>query len=50
MLKNFDHIIDVRQWHRLPVTMTGCQISVFFDQKPIFDLCDKTLSGGKIGL
>jgi hypothetical protein len=50
MLKNFDHIIDVRQWHTLRVSAKGCQIQVFFDNKPVFDLCDQTFSTGRVGL
>ena len=30
--------------------MTGCRVQVFFDPKPIFDLCDKTFAEGRIGL
>jgi hypothetical protein len=50
MLKNFDQIIDVRQWHRLRVITNGCQIRVFFDGKQVFDLCDQTFTTGQIGL
>jgi hypothetical protein len=50
MLKNFDHIIDVRQWHTLRVITKGCQIQVFFDDKLVFDLCDQTFSTGQVGL
>jgi hypothetical protein len=50
MLNNFDHIIDVRQWHKLRVIMRGCQIKVFFDEKQVFDLCDKTFREGHVGL
>ena len=50
MLKNFDHIIDVRSWHQLRVTMTGCRVQVFFDKSKVFDLCDDTFKEGRIGL
>jgi hypothetical protein len=50
MLKNFDHIIDVRQWHTLRVSAKGCQVQVFFDGKEVFDLCDQTFSTGQVGL
>lgn len=50
MLKNFDQIIDVRHWHTLRVVMNGCQVQVFFDEKPVFDLCDRTFSTGRVGL
>jgi hypothetical protein len=50
MLKNFDQTIDVKNWHRLRVVTRGCQIQVFYDDKPIFDLCDETFKEGRIGL
>jgi len=50
MLKNYDEIIDVRKWHRLRVVNEGCRIQIFYDDKPIFDLCDETFKHGRIGL
>ena len=50
MLKNFDQIIDVRQWHTLRVLTNGCRIQVYFDDKQVFDLCDQTFSTGRVGL
>ncbi len=50
MLKNHDQIIDVRKWHRLHVVNQGCRIQVFYDDMPIFDLCDPTFKEGRIGL
>jgi hypothetical protein len=50
MLHNFDHIIDVKTWHTLRVLMKGCRIQVYFDEKPIFDLCDETFKAGLVGL
>lgn len=50
MLKNFDHIIDVRQWHTLRVITKGCEVQVSFDDKQVFDLCDETFSTGRVGL
>ena len=50
MLKNYDEIIDVRKWHRLRVVNEGCRIQIFYDDKPIFDLCDHTFKHGRIGL
>lgn len=50
LLNNFDHIIDVRQWHHLRLTMKGCHVQVFFDKQKVFDLCDKTFGEGRIGL
>jgi hypothetical protein len=50
MLLNFDHIIDVRTWHMLRVAMKGCQVQVFFDEQPAFDLCDDTFKAGMVGL
>ena len=50
LLKNFDQIIDVRQWHTFHVSAKGCQIQVFFDGKEMFNLCDQTFSTGQVGL
>ena len=50
MLKNFDQIIDVRQWHALRVLTNGCRIQVYFDDKQVFDLCDETFATGRVGL
>jgi hypothetical protein len=50
LLKNFNQIIGVRQWHTLRVSAKGCQAQVFFDDKPVFDLCDQTFSTGQVGL
>jgi hypothetical protein len=50
MLKNFNNIIDIRKWHTLHVVNEGCRIQVFYDEKPIFDLCDETFTEGRIGL
>jgi hypothetical protein len=49
-LQNFDQIIDVKQWHILRLTHQGCRIQVFYDEKPVFDLCDQTFTSGRIGL
>lgn len=50
MLKNFDQIIDVRQWHALRVVTRGCRVQVLFDEIEVFDLCDQTFSTGQVGL
>jgi hypothetical protein len=50
MLQNFDHTIDAKHWHILRVVHRGCQITVFYDEKQVFDLCDKTFDRGTIGL
>lgn len=50
LIQNFDQIIDIRQWHTLRISMKGCQIQVFFDEKPVFDLCDETFKEGLVGL
>jgi hypothetical protein len=50
MLKNYDSIIDIKKWHRLHVINQGCRIQVFYDEKPIFNLCDETFREGRIGL
>jgi hypothetical protein len=50
LLQNFDQTIDVRQWHTLRVTHQGCRVNIFYDDKQVFDLCDKTFHDGMIGL
>lgn len=50
MLKNFDRTIDIRHWHQLRVVHRGCQIDVFYDDTPVFQLCDKTFTQGMVGL
>ena len=50
LLQNFDQTIDVRQWHSLRVMHRGCQINIFYDDKQVFDLCDKTFHTGTIGI
>ena len=50
LLLNFDQTIDVKQWHQLGVIQQGCRIQVFYDRKPVFDLCDRTFKDGTIGL
>ena len=50
LLKNFDQIIDVPEWHTFHVSAKGCQVRVFFDSKEIFNLCDQTFSTGQVGL
>ena len=50
MLKNYDEIIDIKKWHRLHVVNQGCHIQIFYDEKPIVDLCDETFKEGRIGL
>jgi hypothetical protein len=50
IIDNFDQIIDVRKWHTLRVKTRGCQVQVYFDEKQVFDLCDKTFKEGRVGL
>ncbi|MGQ0666900.1 MAG: hypothetical protein ACT4O4_07690 [Nitrospiraceae bacterium] len=50
LLQNFDQTIDVRKWHTLRVIHRGCEISIFYDDKQVFGLCDKTFHEGTIGL
>ncbi len=50
MLQNFDHVINVREWHRLRVQMEGCHIRISFDERPVFKLCDETFRNGRMGL
>ncbi len=51
IIANVDQTIDVRRWHRLRVKTEGCRIQVFYDDRPVFDRCDRTfLQAGRIGL
>jgi len=50
MIQNFDHVIDIRQWHRLRVQMRGCDARVWFDEQAVFTLCDRTFAKGYVGL
>jgi hypothetical protein len=50
LLENFNQTIDVWRWHILRVTQQGCHVSIFFDDKQVLDLCDKTFQAGMIGL
>lgn len=50
LLQSFNQTIDLRGWHTLRVMHRGCQINIFYDDKQVFDLCDKTFHTGKIGL
>ncbi len=50
LLQNFDQTIDVRQWHTLRVTHRGYRVNIFFDDKQVLDLSDKTFHTGMIGL
>ncbi len=50
MVANQDQTINVKSWHRLRVLMQGCQIQVFYDDSRVFNVCDTSLTTGKIGL
>ena len=50
LLQNFDQTITVKQWHTLRVTHQDCRVNIFYDDKQVFDLCDKTFHAGMIGL
>ncbi len=50
LLENFNQTIDVKRWHTLRVTHQGCRVNIFYDDKQVFDLCDKTFHAGMIGL
>jgi len=50
LLENFNQTIDVRRWHTLRVTHQGCHVNIFFDDKQVLNLCDKTFHAGMIGL
>jgi hypothetical protein len=50
LLQNFDQIIEVPKWHTLHVVAKGCRFQVSYDDKLLFDLCDRTFNQGRIGL
>lgn len=50
LLENFNQTMDVKRWHTLRVTHQGCRVIIFYDDKQVFDLCDKTFQTGMIGL
>jgi hypothetical protein len=50
LLENFNQTIDVKRWHTLRVTHQGCRVNIFYDDKQVLDLCDKTFHAGMIGL
>jgi hypothetical protein len=50
LLQSFNQTIDLKGWHTLHVMHRGCQINIFYDDKQVFDLCDKTFHAGMIGL
>jgi hypothetical protein len=50
LLQNFDQTINLKQWHTLRVTHRDCRMNIFYDDKQVFDLCDKTFHDGMIGL
>jgi len=50
LLQNFDQTISLKQWHTLRVTHQDCRVIIFYDDKQVFDLCDKTFHDGMIGL
>ncbi|TKS61519.1 MAG: hypothetical protein EWM72_00267 [Nitrospira sp.] len=50
LLQNFDQTIGVKQWHTLRVIHQGCRMIIAYDDKQVFDLCDKTFHAGMIGL
>ena len=50
LLENFNQTIDVKRWHTLRVTHRGCRVNIYYDDKQVLDLCDKTFRAGMIGL
>ena len=50
LLQNFDQTIHLKQWHALRVTHQDCRVNIFYDDKQVFDFCDKTFQAGMIGL
>src|SRR5437773_10172121 len=49
LLQNFDQTINVKQWHTLRITHQGCRVKIFYDDRQVCDLCDKTFHAGMIG-
>jgi hypothetical protein len=50
LLQNFDQTITLKQWHILRVTHKDCRVNIFYDDKHVLDLCDKTFHDGMVGL
>ena len=50
LLQDFDQIIPVKRWHTLRVVTRGCQVRVLYDERQVFDLCDRTFTRGRVGL
>ena len=50
LLQDFDQIIPVKRWHTLRVVTRGFQIRVMYDERQVFDLCDRTFTRGRVGL
>jgi len=50
LLQDFDQTISVKRWHTLRVITRGCQVRVLYDDRQVFDLCDKTFTRGRVGL
>jgi len=50
LLQNFNQTISLKRWHTLRVITSGCQIRVLYDERQVFDLCDKTFTSGRVGL
>ena len=50
LLQNFGQTITVKQWHTLRVSHQDCRMNIFYDEKQVFDLCDKTFHNGMVGL
>jgi len=50
LLENFNQTIPLKQWHTVRITHQGCRVNIFYDDKQVLDLCDKTFHDGMIGL
>jgi hypothetical protein len=50
LLENFNQTITLKQWHTVRVTHQGCRVNIYYDDKQVLDLCDKTFRAGMIGL
>ena len=50
LLQNFNQTINLKQWHTLRITLQGCRVKIFYDDKQTIDLCEDTFHTGLIGL
>ena len=48
MLQNSDRTIEIKRWHTLRLLAKGCRLQVFYDDNPVFDLCDHTFKKARL--